>query len=210
MRTYAYVVLNAGQREVAVFSTNDFAQRFIAEEKAKGTDDGLHYTIWPVDERAKRSWFQLNQPAPANDASIKPREDCHLIGYPSRRGSVAGFSPNPAISPAEGLLRAQEAESRRAQVEAYEDEVVRSRSPHWRSLFYADNYTVRHTQGHNMLDPEAFFTQGELDEGFTANNSFRDFPDQETYERAARGYLTLADILTEGPRVFRSELFERG
>lgn len=67
--------------------------------------------------------------------------------------------------------------------------------------FVADNYSVRHTTGHNMFDPDSFITGEELDLGLTYSNSARAFPDFKAYHDAVTGAYTPKEIAEFFPRV---------
>ena len=69
------------------------------------------------------------------------------------------------------------------------------------SFFEQDNYTVRHTTGHNMFDPESFITGEELEAGFTYSNSARNWDSENTYKAAVRGSIPVGVVALIAPRV---------
>lgn len=69
------------------------------------------------------------------------------------------------------------------------------------SLFEQDNYELRHTTGHNMLDPESLISGEELAKGLNYKNSKRWWASKESYLRAVSGEVSTDDILRDAPRV---------
>ena len=69
------------------------------------------------------------------------------------------------------------------------------------SMFDRDNYKLRHTTGHNMLDPESLITGAELAEGMTYGNSHRDWLNVGSYKRACSGEMSTNDVLIVAPRI---------
>jgi intein/homing endonuclease/GGDEF domain-containing protein len=68
-------------------------------------------------------------------------------------------------------------------------------------FFATDNYDLRHATGHNMLDPESVITGREISHGMTYANSQRQYPDIETYVKAASGTLGAGELQKIAPRV---------
>lgn len=68
-------------------------------------------------------------------------------------------------------------------------------------FFASDNYDLRHATGHNMLDPESVITGNEISQGMSYANSRRQYPDIETYVKAASGDLGAGELSKTAPRV---------
>ena len=68
-------------------------------------------------------------------------------------------------------------------------------------FFATDNYDLRHATGHNMLDPESVISGAEISKGMTYANSRRQYPDIETYVKAASGDLSAGELQRVAPRV---------
>lgn len=71
----------------------------------------------------------------------------------------------------------------------------------FKGFFDTDNYDLRHSTGHNMLDPESVITGSEIGQGMTYANSKRQYPDIETYVKAASGDLSADELQKIAPRV---------
>jgi hypothetical protein len=71
--------------------------------------------------------------------------------------------------------------------------------------FTKDNYALRHTTGHNMLDPESLLTGAEIARGFTYDNSHRDYLRESAYLSCISGEVPTELIPYIAPRVFNRE-----
>ena len=78
------------------------------------------------------------------------------------------------------------------------------------SLFERDNFTLRRTTGHNMLDPESLISGAELKRGMDYKNSTRAWCNEQHYLDAVTGEINTTEVLESAPRVFRTSLFFRG
>jgi hypothetical protein len=68
-------------------------------------------------------------------------------------------------------------------------------------LFAADNYALRHSTGHNMLDPESLITGREIANGLTYDNSHRDYVSQGAYLRVVSGEIETQRLVIVAPRM---------
>lgn len=72
---------------------------------------------------------------------------------------------------------------------------------HFGSLFDKDNFTLRRTTGHNMVDPESLISGAEIARGMTYTNSKRNWRDEAHYISAVTGAIDTDTVLSTAPRV---------
>jgi len=68
-----------------------------------------------------------------------------------------------------------------------------------KGYFKEDNF--RRTTGHNMYDPESLITGKELTEGLDYDNSSRDYPSQDIYDKIVTGEIPAKLVPAIAPRI---------